>query len=139
MSAARGLGEELLRMVGVYSVRCEDCGHRFRDNLWRFSDVIYAKCPKCYRTDLSTWMMRYYRPGFWTRVKNAVGGRRMRCEACRHNFVSFRLMKERSTFRKPSRAQATLALARQLGLREAQIPTGDLPAPEGSSDHIQVA
>lgn len=138
MSAARGIKEELFRMVGIYAVRCDDCGHRFSDSLWRFADVIYAKCPKCYRTDLSTWMLRYYRPGNWTLIKNWLGGRRMRCEACRHNFVSFRLMKEKSTFRKASRAQATLALARQLGLREAQIPT-EIPGNEDPADHIQVA
>lgn len=140
-SAARGIREELLRVLGIYSVRCEDCGHRYSDSLWRFADILYAKCPKCYRTDLSTWQLRYYRPPFMTMLKMHLGGRRMRCEACRQNFVSFRLMKERSTFRKPSRAQATLELAKQLGLRQAQVPTepASTDTDKESSSDIQVA
>jgi hypothetical protein len=50
--------------------------------------------------DLGVWDARYYSPTLAARIKMAVGGKRFRCEACRCNFVTFRLMKERSTFRK---------------------------------------
>lgn len=50
--------------------------------------------------DLGVWDAKYYTPTMAAQIKMALGGKRFRCEACRCNFVTFRLMKERSTFRK---------------------------------------
>lgn len=138
LSKSRGFKEELLRFFGVYPVRCEDCGARFSDSVWRFSEVIYARCPRCYRMDLGVWDARYYSPSLPARIKMAFGGKRFRCEACRCNFVTFRLMKERSTFRKrivnhpaPNPALSQTAGAGDPALRDSG--NGESP------DRIQVA
>lgn len=52
--------------------------------------LLWAKCPRCYRMDLSTWDPKYYRVGGWTAFQLAIGAHRWRCEACRCNFASFR-------------------------------------------------
>ena len=99
LSKARGTKEKILRWLGFYPVRCEECNQRFTDSVWRFSEAIYGRCPRCYRMDLGTWDPRYYTPPQKQLVAMALGASRYRCEACRCNFVSFRRLKEKSTFR----------------------------------------
>ncbi len=99
LSKIRGFKERLLSALGTYPVRCEDCEHRFYDSVLRIADMFFARCPRCYRMDLSTWELKYYSPTQWSLIKLAMGARRLRCEACRCNFASFRFIKERSTFR----------------------------------------
>ena len=84
-------------------MRCEECDSRFTDSVWRFSEAIYARCPRCYRMDLGTWELRYYTPPSGQVMALSFGATRYRCEACRCNFVSFRKLKEKSTFRKRTR------------------------------------
>ena len=103
LSRSRGPKERLLRYAGVYPVRCDDCSERFYDSIWRFSDVFYARCPRCYRMDLGTWDLKYYTPPGAQMAMLSMGAQRLRCEACRCNFVSFRKVKERSSFRKRGR------------------------------------
>ena len=43
--------------------------------------------------DLTVWSEQYYRAPFSITLKIAFGARRVRCEACRHNFASFRAVK----------------------------------------------
>ncbi|MBY0503512.1 MAG: hypothetical protein K2X03_06375, partial [Bryobacteraceae bacterium] len=62
LSKIRGFKERLLSAFGTYPVRCEDCGHRFYDSVLRITNAIFARCPKCYRMDLSTWEKKYYLP-----------------------------------------------------------------------------
>ena len=101
LSKIRGFKERLLSALGTYPVRCEECGHRFYDSVLRLTDALFAGCPKCYRMDLSTWDQKHYTVTRWSLMKLGFGARRLRCEACRCNFVSFRFTKEKSTFRKP--------------------------------------
>jgi hypothetical protein len=60
-----------------------------------FGAILYAKCPRCLRQDLSTWDLKHYRAGNWMRFQMLLGGRRWRCEVCRCNFVSLRPRKEK--------------------------------------------
>jgi hypothetical protein len=91
----QGLGELLRRAYGRYTVRCRRCGHRFEAAIWRVDTFKYARCPKCYRLELTTWSERLYNVPFSIRVRLRLGATRYRCEYCRCNFASFRLRKER--------------------------------------------
>ena len=88
------LGEWLLRRLGWHYLRCLDCDERYRRHILLPDSFIYAKCPRCYRMDLSTWEQHHYRTSTFTRLKLALGARRMRCEVCRCNFASFRKRKK---------------------------------------------
>lgn len=50
--------------------------------------------------DLGTWDLKYYTPPQSFMVQMTLGAKRFRCEACRCNFVSFRKLKLKSTFRR---------------------------------------
>lgn len=45
--------------------------------------------------DLSRWSRDYYNPRTLTRVMLAFGAKPVRCEYCRNNFWSFRLIREK--------------------------------------------
>jgi C4-type Zn-finger protein len=92
----------VLRVFGIYRFRCEDCGERFNSNIQSYRHLPYAKCPTCHRMDLSQWNREYYTPGFSTRVALGLGAKPVRCEYCRNNFWSFRVLHER--FSKEKRA-----------------------------------
>lgn len=141
LSKVRSFKERLLSAVGTYPVRCEECGHRFYDSVLRFTDALFARCPKCYRMDLSSWEQKYYSPSQWSIVKLAVGGSRVRCEACRCNFVSFRLVKERSTFRvSKTGLQSTIVNGIDHNGNSYEInPDGSRSGNQESSDRIEVA
>lgn|GEM_PF-1071177 len=86
----RSLLERVFSFLGFYPGRCQDCAHRFLARPFTFDKVIWSKCPRCYRMDLSTWDPKYYHVPAWSRVRLLFGAHRWRCEACRCNFVSFR-------------------------------------------------
>jgi Zn finger protein HypA/HybF involved in hydrogenase expression len=89
-SRERGLAEKLRAIVGIHPVRCRDCRHRYNENLWRFSTLMYAHCPRCYRGDLGLWSLDEYRPRLRQRLLLGFGAKPYRCKACRTHFVSFR-------------------------------------------------
>lgn len=95
----RSWKERAAELLGSFRLRCADCGTNYRKT-WSPKDYLYAKCPKCLRSDLAFWSPQYYRPPLGVALKLALGARRLRCEACRHNFASFRLLQAR--YRKPS-------------------------------------
>lgn len=109
LARSRGLSERLLELVGIYALRCKQCQNRYRARVWKFSQIVYARCPKCYRNQLSTWSEQYYNPTFGTRFKLRIGATPYRCEFCRCNFASFRACKERFSWRKYRRQQAQAA------------------------------
>src|SRR6478672_727979 len=100
LARSHGLREHALEFVGVYQVRCKRCETRFQGKIWKLSHVVYARCPKCYRTELSTWSEQYYNPAFSTILKLRLGATPYRCEFCRCNFASWRACKERFSWRK---------------------------------------
>ncbi len=78
-----------MRLLGVYSLRCRDCGDYFTRNVWLLPSFWCAKCPRCYRFDLGAWDERYYYPPESKRLLLNLGANAYRCESCRYNFVSF--------------------------------------------------
>jgi hypothetical protein len=84
--------------VGFVPVRCRDCEERFTQSLWQFGNWQYARCPRCYRLDLSIWSESHYIVSWDMRLLMTLGAKKFRCEVCRHNFVSFRRLKERFSF-----------------------------------------
>jgi hypothetical protein len=104
-SHRRSLLEKMGRWFGYVSIRCLDCSERFSANLLMPRTWIYAKCPRCYRTDLSSWDPSHYRCSLAMRLKLLLFARRVRCEACRVNFASWRL-RER-WYRRPQAVPVT--------------------------------
>lgn len=90
-----GFRERVLALAGHYAFRCEHCCTRFLERPVDLASVVYAKCPKCLRMDLSSWDPKYYRVSVWSEVKVWLGGHRWRCEPCRRNFVSWRMRREK--------------------------------------------
>jgi hypothetical protein len=80
---------------GEFPARCEDCSARFRVRGVGLDSAFYAQCPRCYRQDLSSWDLKYYRTSSWMQVQMWFGAHRWRCEVCRCNFVSLRPRKEK--------------------------------------------
>ena len=80
-------------LFGRHPLRCKDCQSRFTSRIWRFSDLRFSRCPRCYRTELATWSEEHYIPRFWTLIWMRIGAKRLRCEFCRFNFAGFRPIK----------------------------------------------
>ncbi|HEU0120409.1 MAG TPA: hypothetical protein VFQ91_07790 [Bryobacteraceae bacterium] len=85
----------MTRLFGSYPFRCECCAHLFQANIYSVGNLLYAKCPTCHRMDLGRWSRDYYSPPFATRFMLNVGARPIRCEYCRNNFWSFRMVREK--------------------------------------------
>jgi endogenous inhibitor of DNA gyrase (YacG/DUF329 family) len=99
-SLSRTLSERFMKAFGVFQLRCKDCDARFTSQIWDPRNTFYARCPRCYRLDLSTWSIEYYRaPARWLFCLK-IGAKAHRCEYCRHNFISFRRCKIKFTGRK---------------------------------------
>jgi DNA-directed RNA polymerase subunit RPC12/RpoP len=82
---------ELIRAsLGSYPFRCMDCNHRFWINIWLFSKLTYAKCPRCLGRELTDWPPRGYHLSTWKKLLMTFGAHRYRCPGCRYNFLSFR-------------------------------------------------
>ena len=90
LARLQSFGERLRTLIGVYPFRCRDCQHRFSVSVWLFSKLAFAKCPRCLRTELTTWSRKFYNPGFAANMAITFGAQKYRCTACRCNFVSFR-------------------------------------------------
>ena len=74
---------------------------------------LYARCPKCYRQELTTCSEQYYHPPRWTLVMLRCGATPYRCAACRCNFASFRPCKERFSWRHQNRTEQTSEATKQ--------------------------
>jgi hypothetical protein len=109
-SQPRTLGERIKGLVGCYQLRCKRCETRFQGALWRPGLIWYARCPRCYRTELSTWSEQYYNPPSWVVFQLRMGATPYRCEYCRCNFASFRACKERYLWRKKPLIRAEKAV-----------------------------
>ncbi len=95
VSHRRSWPERLRGLVGFYPLRCRRCKERWETSIWDTTAWRYARCPKCYRQELTTWDEHYYNPPFGTKFSLAFGARRYRCAACRFNFASFKRRKAR--------------------------------------------
>lgn len=106
LSHRRDLAEYFKGLMGIYPLRCRRCRTRWQTSVWAEGAWKYARCPRCYRQDLTTWSLQYYRPRRWTILLLRMGAAPYRCAACRCNFASFRPCKERYSWRKPQPATA---------------------------------
>jgi hypothetical protein len=97
------LGQFLRTFAGIYPLRCRRCHTRWETSVWASGAWKYARCPRCYRQELTTWSEQYYHPPRWTVMLLRLGATPYRCAACRCNFASFRPCKERFSWRKPAR------------------------------------
>jgi hypothetical protein len=75
--------------------------------VWAEGAWRYARCPLCYRQELTTWSEQYYHPRRWTIILLRLGATPYRCAACRCNFASFRRCKERFSWRHKTRVEAS--------------------------------
>jgi hypothetical protein len=91
-------GERIRAFGFVAPLRCRDCRTRFVSRTVFPEDLLFARCPQCYRMDLNGWTGKTYQAAGWTRLKVLLGAYRWRCEYCRLNFASFRKRKEIFTF-----------------------------------------
>lgn len=105
VSGRRGFGELLKGLAGIYPLRCRRCNNRWETSVWADNAWKFARCPRCYRQELTTWSEQYYRAPLWTVFLLRMGGTPYRCAACRCNFVSFRKCRERFAWRHQTRAQ----------------------------------
>ncbi len=107
ISQRRSFGEFFRGLVGVYPLRCRRCQHRWETSVWADSAWKYARCPRCYRQELTTWSEQYYHPPRWTMILLRFGATPYRCAACRCNFASFRRCRERFTWRHQTHTETT--------------------------------
>ena len=107
ISHRRTLGEYLRGLVGIYPLRCRRCHARWETSVWHAGDWRYARCPKCYRQQLTTWSEQYYNAPLSAIFRLRLGATPYRCAACRCNFVSFKKCKERFTWRHQERPPIT--------------------------------
>ena len=100
VSEPRGFAERFRSLFGHYQFRCRNCSARFETGVLTVSEWRFARCPRCYRTELSTWSEQYYNPAWSTRTMLRFGATPYRCDVCRCNFASFLACKERYSWRK---------------------------------------
>lgn len=101
-SSLRGASEKIASLAGIRPLRCRDCRKRFAGRIWSLSTLRYVHCPKCLRTDLTSWSPSHYYVPFGRGVLLFFGAHPYRCEYCRHNFVSFRRRKHGRVSRRHS-------------------------------------
>jgi hypothetical protein len=99
VSHSYGIREQLRGLIGKYPLRCRRCNARWETSVWEDGAWKYARCPRCYRQELTTWSEQYYHAPRWTRMLLRLGATPYRCAACRCNFASFRKCKERFAWR----------------------------------------
>jgi hypothetical protein len=99
VSSGRGIGEIIKSLCGIYQLRCRRCRTRWETSTWADGAWKYARCPRCYRQELTTWSLKYYNPPSSTLLKLQLGAKRYRCAACRCNFASFRPCRDNKEWR----------------------------------------
>jgi len=99
----KGLGEWFGGLLGIYPLRCRRCEMRWQTSTWESAAWKYARCPKCYRQELSTWSEVHYSPPRSTIIQLRLGATPYRCVACRCNFASFKKCKEKFSWRHQER------------------------------------
>lgn len=102
-SLSRNFAERVAKAFGFFQIRCKECNTRFTRQIWDIRNAFYARCPRCYRLDLSTWSLDYYRAPMRWRFYLKIGAACRRCEYCRHNWVTFRPCKIR--YERPRKSQ----------------------------------
>jgi len=107
ISHSRTVGEYIKSLAGICPLRCTRCRNRWQTSVWSGGAWKYARCPRCYRQELTTWSEQYYRPTLWTTILLNIGATRYRCAACRCNFAGFKPCKERFKWRHETRLEVS--------------------------------
>ena len=107
VSHSQGLGELLQSWVGIAALRCRRCQRRWKTSVWSNGSWKYARCPRCYRQELTTWTMEHYNPPNWIRFLLRLGAKPRRCAACRCNFAAFKPRKHHFSWRHDVRVEAS--------------------------------
>jgi len=137
VSRPHGLADYLKSWVGVSRLRCRRCNYRWETSVWASGSWRYARCPRCYRQELTSWMEHYYNPPRWTRFLLRLGAHPQRCEVCRCNFASFRSRKDNFAWRHQTRAEAVPPTPDQVTQdRETALLAGQTPPVEESGDQM---
>jgi len=103
VSHRRGLIEQFKGLFGIYPLRCRRCKERWSTSTWEAGAWKFARCPKCYRQQLTSWNETFYNPPRKVRILLTLGAKRHRCAACRCNFASFKPRKEKFEWRHQER------------------------------------
>jgi hypothetical protein len=107
VSNRQSLVEHFRAVFGIYPLRCRRCNTRWQTSAWASGAWKFARCPRCYRQELSTWSEQFYVPPRWILILLRLGATPYRCAACRCNFASFRPCRERYSWRKPQVEEQT--------------------------------
>src|SRR5579883_2475093 len=124
VSHSQNLGEVLKGIFGIYPLRCRRCRTRWETSVWASGAWRYARCPRCYRQDLTTWSEQYYHPPTTTRVMLRFGATPYRCAPCRCNFASFKPCKEKFSWRKTQQANGSAASENQEPIAHPAFESG---------------
>ena len=103
VSHPQSIWEQLKAWCGIYQLRCRRCQKRWETSVWSDGAWKYARCPRCYRQELTTWSEQYYHSPAMMTVQLRMGATPYRCAACRCNFASFKECKERFMWRHNTR------------------------------------
>jgi hypothetical protein len=136
VSRPLGLGGFLKTVVGVSRLRCRRCSHRWETSVWANRSWRYARCPRCYRQELTKWDPHFYNPPRWTRFLLRIGATAHRCPACRCNFASFKSRKEEFSRRHQVRAEAGRRTPDQSIQNRETAMAGQTPPGEESGDQM---
>ena len=101
----QGMVQFVKGFLGISGLRCRRCNSRWETSVWAQGSWKYARCPRCYRQELTKWTAQYYHPSRWTRFLLRVGASPRRCPVCRCNFASFKPQKETFSWRHQVRAE----------------------------------
>jgi DNA-directed RNA polymerase subunit RPC12/RpoP len=105
VSHRTGAAEWLRSLIGIFPLRCRRCKTRWSTSTWESAAWKYARCPKCYRQQLSTWTREHYNPPNWILLQLRLGATPYRCVSCRCNFASFKRRKEKFSRQHEDRAR----------------------------------
>jgi hypothetical protein len=128
VSRRKGLMERLKGSLGIYPLRCRRCRHRWLTSVWASGAWRFARCPRCYRQDLTTWSEQYYHPPRWVVFQLRMGATPYRCAACRCNFASFRPCKEKFSWRHEHKPEPAISVSRDAG-NLARVVSSHAPEP----------
>src|SRR5712692_4504641 len=132
-----GILEQIKGLVGIYPLRCRRCRHRWSTSAWAEGAWRFARCPRCYRQELTTWSEQYYHSARLTVMLLRMGAIPYRCAACRCNFASFTPCKERFSWRHEDKVAKPAAEPAEITAVSEPSPArnGGAPHPVTSPDH----
>jgi hypothetical protein len=79
-------------MIGLLPWRCLDCRTRFYARRVPLRYIHYAHCPRCGSLQVYRIRRKKLDSGLEARLATLLGARALRCDYCRHNFASWRLL-----------------------------------------------